>query len=289
VLAHLRIILLSFIRLLLLSFITLSTTAKLSYAFEPPAPYLQDKTNDKASTDNQLSNVKKDIASQQTEIVEVSKKRLELNKQLKRDDLAISTVAKAIKNTDELLTKIEDKLSALNKEQQALKKEKKAQEAILAKQLRTAYSSGNHDYLKLLLNQEAAAKVERTLTYYQYLNNARIEEIDQFKVTLAAIQKVEDEQKVQAAELNKRIINIGSHASDFTYLHQYAVEKRALREANNHLFIAGKKTTCLNFGYFDTERSAHKDVDKMPLEYIIEIIEWTLNQKYNVKELTVCA
>lgn len=93
----------------------------------------------------------------------------------------------------------------------------------------------------------------------------------------------------KAAKLNKRIINIGSHASDFTYLHQYAVEKRALREANNHLFIAGKKTTCLNFGYFDTERSAHKDVDKMPLEYIIEIIEWTLNQKYNVKELTICA
>jgi hypothetical protein len=47
----------------------------------------------------------------------------------------------------------------------------------------------------------------------------------------------------KAAALNKRIINIGSHASDFTYLHKYAVEKRALREANNQLFIAGKKTT----------------------------------------------
>ncbi len=93
----------------------------------------------------------------------------------------------------------------------------------------------------------------------------------------------------KAAALNKRIINIGSHASDFTYLHKYAVEKRALREANNQLFIAGKKTTCLNFGYFDTERSAHKDVDKMPLDYVIDVIEWVLIQEYNVKELTVCA
>ena len=93
----------------------------------------------------------------------------------------------------------------------------------------------------------------------------------------------------KAAALNKRIINIGSHASDFTYLHKYAVEKRALREANNQLFIAGKKTTCLNFGYFDTERSAHKDVKKMPLDYVIDVIEWVLIQEYNVKELTVCA
>ena len=93
----------------------------------------------------------------------------------------------------------------------------------------------------------------------------------------------------KAVALNKRIINIGSHASDFTYLHKYAVEKRALREANNQLFIAGKKTTCLNFGYFDTERSAHKDVEKMPLDYVIDVIEWVLIQEYNVKELTVCA
>jgi hypothetical protein len=93
----------------------------------------------------------------------------------------------------------------------------------------------------------------------------------------------------KATKLNKRVINIGSQASDFTYLHKYAVEKKALREANHQLFVEGKKTTCLNFGYFDTERSAHKEVDKMPLEYVIEIIEWVLIQPYRVQELTVCA
>ena len=72
-------------------------------------------------------------------------------------------------------------------------------------------------------------------------------------------------------------------------MHKYAVEKKALREANNQLFMLGKKTTCLNFGYFDTERTADQDVDKMSLEYIIEVIEWVIAQKYNVKELTICA
>lgn len=92
----------------------------------------------------------------------------------------------------------------------------------------------------------------------------------------------------KATKLKKTVVNIGSHASDFTHLHQYAVEKRALREANNHLFAEGKKTICLNFGYFDTERVAHKDVNKMPVSYVIEIIEWVLDQPHRVKELTVC-
>jgi len=93
----------------------------------------------------------------------------------------------------------------------------------------------------------------------------------------------------KAAKLDKRIINIGSHASDFTYLHEYAVEKKALREANAMMFIKGIKTTCLNFGYIDTERSAHKEVEKMSIDYIIEVIEWVLLQPHSVKELTISA
>ena len=62
----------------------------------------------------------------------------------------------------------------------------------------------------------------------------------------------------KAAKLDKRIINIGSHASDFTYLHEYAVEKKALREANAMMFIKGIKTTCLNFGYIDRDQPIKK-------------------------------
>ena len=37
--------------------------------------------------------------------------------------------------------------------------------------------TGSHDYSKLLLNQDKVKNLERTLNYYQYLNNARIKEI----------------------------------------------------------------------------------------------------------------
>ena len=38
------------------------------------------------------------------------------------------------------------------------------------------------------------------------------------------------------------------HASDYTFNFKYAVEKKALREANQ-LFPDGIKTTCINFGH----------------------------------------
>lgn len=93
----------------------------------------------------------------------------------------------------------------------------------------------------------------------------------------------------EAANLGKRIVNIGSHASDYTFNFKYAVEKKALREANHQLFSDGIKTTCVNFGYIDTESQKDKDVKKMSLSYAVGIIDWILQQPHAVKEITVVA
>jgi hypothetical protein len=92
----------------------------------------------------------------------------------------------------------------------------------------------------------------------------------------------------QAAALNKKIINIGSHASDYTFKYRYAIEKNALREANHQLFTAGVNTTCVNFGYIDTESQKDKNVPKMSVEYCLEIVDWILAQPHRIKEITVC-
>jgi hypothetical protein len=92
----------------------------------------------------------------------------------------------------------------------------------------------------------------------------------------------------EAAKLKKRIINIGSHASDYPYLYRYGVEKKALREANHQLFNDGVNTTILNFGYIDTESQKDKDVPKMSVDYCCGIIHWVLQQPNRIKEITVC-
>ena len=96
----------------------------------------------------------------------------------------------------------------------------------------------------------------------------------------------------KAAELNKKIINIGSAASDWTKGYKenfrYGIEKKTLREVNDQLFWEGKDTCIINFGYFDSPRSKDFDVKKMSIEYCVSIIEWILDQPHRVKEITVC-
>lgn len=99
------------------------------------------------------------------------------------------------------------------------------------------------------------------------------------------------EKLYEAAALGKRVISMGSRASDYVggrdHIFPYAIEKKALRAANEQLYNMGHDVTCLNFGYFDTERCAHVDVPKMDLDYVIETILWVIKQKYRVKELTI--
>lgn len=93
----------------------------------------------------------------------------------------------------------------------------------------------------------------------------------------------------KAAELNKKIINISSNSGDGnkSHPHLYAVQKNAIDKANEQLFYQGINTTSVRFGYFDTERVAHINENKMPLDYVVSVIDWILEQPYRVKDITI--
>lgn len=93
----------------------------------------------------------------------------------------------------------------------------------------------------------------------------------------------------KAADLNKRIINIGSNSPDQrgNRIRTYPTEKAALDYANDQLFYLGVNTTIVRFGRFDTARVAHIDAPKMPVSYCVGVIDWILNQPHRVKDMTV--
>ena len=74
------------------------------------------------------------------------------------------------------------------------------QQRLLAIQARAAYQSGREEYLKLLLNQEHPEKFSRTLTYYDYINKARLEQLASFNETLRQLANVEQDISAQKAE-----------------------------------------------------------------------------------------
>jgi len=92
-----------------------------------------------------------------------------------------------------------------------------------------------------------------------------------------------------AANLNKRIINIGSNSSDGIKRrpHPYAIEKFALDKANEQLFYSGINTTIVRFGYFDSPRVEQVKENKMSIDYCVSVIDWILQQPHRVKEITI--
>ncbi|MER0508065.1 murein hydrolase activator EnvC [Aeromonas veronii] len=135
------------------------------------------------AANQQLGTMQSQIKEQQ-KTIKLSKQELaKLNTQLKADEQAISAAAAKLNQTRQQLKQNQQKLATLQKDKLALEVQAKHQKQLLAKQAESAFQAGNHDYLKLLLNQQDPAKLSRSLDYYDYLNKARIEAIDALRVT----------------------------------------------------------------------------------------------------------
>lgn len=175
----------------------------LSFLLALPLQAEQSSRNESAQKKNRakLSDVQKAIAKQESNIFDANKQRSSLEQQLKSDDLAIATVAKALNKIETDLVSTQKKVSALAIKKKQLTVAKKRQERLLSQQLRAAYTTGQHDYLKLLLNQDQSEKIQRTISYYQYLNQARTKEIDSFQATIAQLLEVSTEHQTQIDHL----------------------------------------------------------------------------------------
>ncbi|MFM4714534.1 murein hydrolase activator EnvC [Aeromonas veronii] len=135
------------------------------------------------AANQQLGTMQSQIKEQQ-KTIKLSKQELaKLNTQLKADEQAISAAAAKLNQTRQKLKQNQQTLAALQKDKLALEVQAKHQKQLLAKQAESAFQAGNHDYLKLLLNQQDPAKLSRSLDYYDYLNKARIEAIDALRAT----------------------------------------------------------------------------------------------------------
>ncbi|WP_457939162.1 murein hydrolase activator EnvC [Aeromonas veronii] len=135
------------------------------------------------AANQQLGTMQSQIKEQQ-QTIKLSKQELaKLNAQLKADEQDISAAAAKLNQTRQQLKQNQQKLATLQKDKLALEVQAKHQKQLLAKQAESAFQAGNHDYLKLLLNQQDPAKLSRSLDYYDYLNKARIEAIDALRAT----------------------------------------------------------------------------------------------------------
>ena len=163
------------------------------------------------AANQQLGTMQSQIKEQQ-KTIKLSKQELaKLNTQLKADEQAISAAAAKLNQTKQQLKQNQQKLATLQKDKLALEVQAKHQKQLLAKQAESAFQAGNHDYLKLLLNQQDPAKLSRSLDYYDYLNKARIEAIEALRATRTKLAKNQQATKETESKLQSLLSEQQQH------------------------------------------------------------------------------
>ncbi|KKO49744.1 metallopeptidase [Arsukibacterium sp. MJ3] len=126
-------------------------------------------------------------------------------KQLQQSDRALAKASALLLNTEQQLADLKQRGQQLLNREQQLKTELQQQQDLLAAQLKSAYSLGQHDYTRLLLNQQDTGKLERLLTYYQYFNRARVKQLAEINNTVLELEQVMQELAGQQQQLQSTL------------------------------------------------------------------------------------
>lgn len=119
-----------------------------------------------------------------------------LESQISKNTVKLEALKNDISNVRQQKTKLESALKRLNKQLDG-------QRHILSEQIRSAYSMGHQQNLKMLLNQQDPGQVGRTQQYFNYLNRARTEQISAFIENIERKKHTEAQLKETLAAQNK--------------------------------------------------------------------------------------
>ncbi len=110
-----------------------------------------------------------------------------LEKELQEAEQLIADNARQIFIIQEDINYLDSQLVTLNKTLNQYNQKLLWQQQLLSGQLQASYAIGRQETLKLLLNQQDPATISRILTYYDYFNTARSQQIEKVNMLLKVI------------------------------------------------------------------------------------------------------
>lgn len=157
--------------------------------------------DERAQTQQQLDATRQDIAELKKLLGKLQEEKSGVQKELRGTETEMGKLEKQVDALQKELKKSESELQRLDGEKKKLQSARTEQQRLIAIQARAAYQGGRQEYLKLLLNQQNPEKFARTLTYYDYLSKARMEQLKNFNETLRQLANVENDINLQQAQL----------------------------------------------------------------------------------------
>jgi septal ring factor EnvC (AmiA/AmiB activator) len=149
----------------------------------------------------QLDAAQKDVGELKKLLEQLQKDKSGVQQDLKKTESTMGQLEKQIKGLQNELNKSTEQIQQLNQQKKKLQQSRREQQRLIGIQARATYQSGHQEYLKLLLNQQNPEKFSRTLTYYDYLSRARLEQLATFNETLRQLANIEQDIVTQQTQL----------------------------------------------------------------------------------------
>lgn len=157
--------------------------------------------DEKTDAKKQLDAARADVSELKQLLEKLQLEKSGVQKDLKKTESEMGQLEKQVKSLQQDLKKSEEEIQRLDSEKKKLEGARLEQQRLIGIQARAAYQSGRQEYVKLLLNQQNPEKFSRTLTYYDYLSEARMEQLAAFNETLRQLANVELEIVDQQTQL----------------------------------------------------------------------------------------
>ena len=157
--------------------------------------------DEKAAAQQQLEAARADVAELKKLLDKLQQEKSGVQKDLKRTESEMGKLEKQVKGLQQEMNESEQELQRLDQEKKKLQQSRLEQQRLIGIQARAAYQGGQQEPLRLLLNQQQPEKFSRTLTYYDYLGQARLEQLAAFNETLRQLANIEIDITTQQTRL----------------------------------------------------------------------------------------
>ena len=144
----------------------------------------------------QQSQLKQAITTTRTHLKTSRDTSNKLKQRVRKAEDTLNIISRKLFKTDREISRLTSKLNKSNKQKARLEKQTKQQKEALAQQMQALYTAGQQSPLRLLLKQDDPSDLNRTVKYFEFLNQHRLKRIQKIDLQLKKIQTMQ-------AQINK--------------------------------------------------------------------------------------
>jgi septal ring factor EnvC (AmiA/AmiB activator) len=167
-------------------------------------PSLVPAAPDAATTQRKLEQARARIGELETRQASDLDRRGRALRELRDAEREAARAARALREAEQALAVEQRAFDKLKGEQKSAEQALAAERGALARQMRAAYATGREEKLKLLLNQQDPAALQRMLAYYDYFSTARRTRIERVNELIASLARLGADIEAKVAVLDAR-------------------------------------------------------------------------------------